>query len=351
MYKILHKAADIKYRKFIHLPFQYFEKRSIASTVKGGRHDKEESALRATELKALLLAIGIMGLPQPSFANTFPASADRVDSVLVKVETPPALGGVSLLRRQPWQPASAYRIGMVLGSYGPAASDQEAGSSIAQGNAGIDPIQTASIIPGVFGSVALSMHNFPVSARWAPVYQAIVACTAGSVCEKKSAAFARLISTAQGKGFSEKLSLINSSINRMIAYRTDSVVYGQLDYWAKPAEVLEKRAGDCEDFVILKMTALLRAGIPAQSMALVVLQDRKRGFFHAVLSVSTGSGTFILDSLNDTVLRDSDFPDYVPLYSFSTDRAWIHGSRSGSAQVAEIKGGLASVAPGEGLQP
>ena len=58
------------------------------------------------------------------------------------------------------------------------------------------------------------------------------------------------------------------------------MVYGKLDYWAKPSEILERRAGDCEDFAILKMAALLRAGIPAQSMSLVVLQDRKRGFFH-----------------------------------------------------------------------
>lgn len=75
---------------------------------------KEKSALGATGLKALLLAIGIMSLPQPSFASTFPARADRVDSLLANVETPPTLGGISLLRPQPWQPASAYRIGMLM---------------------------------------------------------------------------------------------------------------------------------------------------------------------------------------------------------------------------------------------
>ncbi|TPK58018.1 transglutaminase [Mesorhizobium sp. B2-4-19] len=312
---------------------------------------KEKSALGATGLKALLLAIGILGLSHPSFASTFPASADRVDSLLANVETPPVLGGISLLRRQPWQPASAYRIGVVLGSYGPASSDQETGSSAVQGNAGIDPIKTAAIIPGVFGSVALSMHNFPVSARWAPVYKAIVDCSTGTACDGKNSIFTAIVNAARDKRFVDKLSFINSSINHAIAYKKDSVVYGKLDYWAKPSETLERRAGDCEDFAILKMAALLRAGIPAQSMSLVVLQDRKRGFFHAVLSVSTGSGVFILDSLSNVVSRDSDLPDYVPLYSFSTDRAWIHGTRPGAAQVADIKGGLATVAPGEGLQP
>lgn len=306
---------------------------------------KEKSASGKTGLKVLLLAIGLVGLAGPSFANAVSSDVAAPGSALEKVQTPPCLGGVSLARPQPWQPAALYQIGMVFGSYGPVPADH------GDGEAGIDPVQTASIIPGVFGSVALSMRNFPVAARWAPVYRAITACSAGSPCERKSAAFAGMVSAAQGKGFSEKLSFVNSSVNRLIAYRKDSVVYGKLDYWAKPSEILERRAGDCEDFAILKMTALLRAGIPTQSMALVVLQDRKRGFFHAVLSVSTGSGTFILDSLSNSVVRDSDLPDYVPLYSFSTDRAWIHGSRPGGAQMAEIKGGFATVAPGEGFQP
>jgi len=312
---------------------------------------QEKSALGTTGLKALLLAIGIMSLPQPSSAGPVAGGIDPVDLVLAKVETPSDLGGISLLRPQPWQAVPAYRIGMVFGSYSPAALDQENGSSTAQGKAEIDPIQTAAIIPGVFGSVALSMHNFPVSARWAPVYRAIVDCSAGSACDHKNSTLAAIVDVAKDKRFIDKLSIVNSSINRAIAYRKDSVVYGKLDYWAKPSEILERRAGDCEDFAILKMTALLRAGIPAQSMSLVVLQDRKRGFFHAVLSVSTGSGVFILDSLSNVVSRDSDLPNYVPLYSFSTDRAWIHGAKAGAAQIADIKGGLATVAPGEGLQP
>ncbi|WP_352128105.1 transglutaminase-like cysteine peptidase [Mesorhizobium sp. dw_380] len=290
-----------------------------------------------------------MSLPQPSSASTFPASLDPADALLATIETPPTLGGISLLRPQPWQPVTAYKIGMVFGSYGPA--DQENGSSTVQDNAGIDPIKTAAIIPGVFGSVALSMHNFPVSARWAPVYKAIVDCSAGSACDGKNSLFTAIVNAAKDKPFVDKLSFINSSINHAIAYKKDIAVYGKLDYWAKPSETLERRAGDCEDFAILKMAALLRAGIPAQSMSLVVLQDRKRGFFHAVLSVSTGSGVFILDSLSNVVSRDSDLPDYVPLYSFSTDRAWIHGARAGAAQIADINGGLATVAPGEGLQP
>jgi predicted transglutaminase-like cysteine proteinase len=296
-----------------------------------------------TGIKVFLLAFGLAGLADPSSAGTDPGA----DPASREVLAPTSLGGVSLVRPRLWQPAAAYRITQVSAGYGPEASYRLEQHANANADPGIDPIQTAAIIPGVFGSVALSMRNFPVAARWAPVYRAIVDCTAGSACDRESPAFAEIIKIAGDKGFREKLSFVNSSINRLIAYRKDSVVYGKLDYWAKPSEILEHRAGDCEDFAILKMAALLRAGIPAQSMSLVVLQDRRRKFFHAVLSVSTGSGNFILDSLGNVVLRDSELPDYVPLYSFSTDRAWIHGSKSG-AQIADISGGFATVAPGEG---
>ncbi|SFQ02287.1 transglutaminase-like cysteine proteinase BTLCP [Mesorhizobium sp. NFR06] len=303
----------------------------------------QKAAPGTTGIKVLLLAIGLAGLAGGSYASPN-SGADRA---LQRVPAPASLGGVSLTRPQPWQPSAAYRIADVSAGYAPATPYGVEALSTATPAAGIDPIKTAAIIPGVFGSVALSMRNFPVAARWAPVYRAIVDCTAGSACDRESPVFAEIVNIAANKGFRDKLTFVNSSINRLIAYRRDSVVYGKLDYWAKPSEVLEHRAGDCEDFAILKMAALLRAGIPAQSMSLVVLQDRRRKFFHAVLSVSTASGTFILDSLGNAILRDSELPDYVPLYSFSTDRAWIHGSKSG-AQIADIAGGFTTVAPGEG---
>ncbi|TIN14030.1 MAG: transglutaminase [Mesorhizobium sp.] len=316
----------------------------------------QKTASSASRVKVLLLAIGLAGLPNASSASAVSVASPASQTL----PAPADLGGVSLARLQPWQPVAAYRVGGAASAYAPLEVRPAASSASGEATPGVDPIridpiqvdpiQTGAIIPGVFGSVALSMRNFPVAARWAPVYKAIIDCTAGSACDRENAAFGEIVGIAANKAFRDKLDFVNSSINRLIAYRKDSVVYGKLDYWAKPSEILEHRAGDCEDFAILKMAALLRAGIPAQSMSLVVLQDRRRKFFHAVLSVSTGSGTFILDSLSNVVAMDRDLPDYVPLYSFSTDRAWIHGTKAG-AQIADIAGGFATVAPGEGASP
>ena len=310
----------------------------------------KQQRITLSRLKVLLLAIGLVGAPQPSLASDHFEKPDRGSLPVKELLALSYLGGVSLERERSWQPEAAYKLGALPLVYGPASAERTADPSTIQVDTKIDPVQTAAIIPGVFGTVAFPMRNFPASARWTPVYQAIVGCSAGSPCERKSAAFAAIIDVARGKSVSDKLSFVNSSVNRLIAYKKDSAVYGKFDYWAEPSEILDRRAGDCEDFAILKMTALLRAGIPAQSMSLVVLQDRRRNFFHAVLSVSTGGGTFILDNLSNLILRDSDLPDYQPLYSVSTDRAWIHGTRSGAMKVADIKGGFTSVAPGEGLQ-
>ncbi|WP_269930742.1 transglutaminase-like cysteine peptidase [Aminobacter sp. HY435] len=213
---------------------------------------------------------------------------------------------------------------------------------------GVDPMKTAAIIPGVFGSVAIPMRNFPVAGRWANVYREIDGCAEATACGERGAAFAALAENTRDKRFLDKLATVNRAVNTLIAYRKDEATYGNLDYWAKPAEILSLGSGDCEDFAILKMAALIAAGVPAQSMSLVVLQDRSRGVYHAILSVATQSGTFILDNLSNTVTRDKAYRSYVPLYSFSTDRAWIHGAKPGTAQVATATGNFATIAPGEG---
>lgn len=285
---------------------------------------------------AMLLAIGPFGSTAIATSATAPTQLASPDASIF-------LGGLRIMEPDTAlaTPVAVFRAydGEAIGRHlQPAADDP-----------GIDPVQTAAIIPGVFRSVAIPMKNFPVSARWAPIYRAISGC-AGNACGEKNTDFAKMVGAARKDGFLAKLERVNRGVNGLVAYKRDKALYGSLDRWAKPAEILKRGAGDCEDYVILKMAALVDAGIPAQSMSLVVLRDSQKGFFHAVLSVATGSGTFILDNVLNSVVKDTSLPSYVPLYSFSADRAWIHGSKTGGAQVAETTGGFASIAPGEGSQ-
>ena len=303
------------------------------------RTETRKNWLASARLAAVVAALCLA-------AQTASAGRDFDASLTLEALAAPAfLGGVSL--RMEAAAATDFHAA-------PTAFDREAiGYSIVsspepQGTVGTDPIQTAAITKGVFGSVAIPMRNFPVARRWRPIYQAIEKCAADGRCGPADDALTDIVAAAGQKGFLEKLADINRGINRLVTYRRDKAVYGSLDHWARPAEILKRRAGDCEDFAILKMTALANAGIPFESMSLVVLQDRQKGVFHAVLSVSTGSGNFILDNVRNEVLLDTDLPSYLPLYSFSTDRAWIHGLRPGGPQLAGVGGSLASVMPGEG---
>jgi predicted transglutaminase-like cysteine proteinase len=208
-----------------------------------------------------------------------------------------------------------------------------------------DPITTSAIVRSVFGSYAIPMRNFPVAARWAKVFRTMETC-AETACEAGAESFAALTDGLEGSSFLEKVRAVNLRVNRAIRYRDDSDVYGRFDHWASPGDVLSKRAGDCEDFVILKMAALMKAGIPARSMSLVVLQIRGKGVFHAVLSVNTSSGALVLDNVTDAVVPDTRVRDYTPLYSMSVDRAWLHGTQSTGTEVASNNVQFGAIAPG-----
>ncbi len=103
-------------------------------------------------LKVLLLAIGLASTAQPSLASDNFDKPVPGGAPLEQLRAPSYLGGVSLERQRSWQPAAAYQLGMLSRSYGPATVEREAGPSTPQSNIGIDSMQTATIIPGVFGS-------------------------------------------------------------------------------------------------------------------------------------------------------------------------------------------------------
>ncbi len=144
---------------------------------------------------------------------------------------------------------------------------------------------------------------------------------------------------------------MNRTVNSVIKYTPDSQIYVENDHWATANQTIETGLGDCEDIAILKHSMLLRVGIPASSMSLVVLKDTSRNLYHAVLAVSTNSGHLILDNVSNNIYRDTSVHHYQPLYSFSDDPSWIHGVDRKSKEVvlASAAESLGSVALGESV--
>lgn len=92
-----------------------------------------------------------------------------------------------------------------------------------------------------------------------------------------------------------KLLNINSRINQLVEPRSDLEIYGRDEVWTFPDQV-----GDCEDYVLLKRHLLTEAGFPASSLLITVVRKPDQEG-HAVLTVRTDRGDFILDNLRDDV--------------------------------------------------
>lgn len=86
---------------------------------------------------------------------------------------------------------------------------------------------------------------------------------------------------------------INASVNHAIVPMTDEQIYGREEVWAYPVDL-----GDCEDFVLLKRKKLMEAGFSVADLLITVVR-KPDGEGHAVLTVRSQTGDFVLDNLND----------------------------------------------------
>jgi predicted transglutaminase-like cysteine proteinase len=90
---------------------------------------------------------------------------------------------------------------------------------------------------------------------------------------------------------------INTDVNREITPVTDLDHWGVPEHWDYP----EDGKGDCEDYVLEKRKRLVKAGFPIQTLLITVVRDQK-GDGHAVLTVKTDRGDFVLDNQAGKIL-------------------------------------------------
>ena len=210
-----------------------------------------------------------------------------------------------------------------------------------------DLIETGAIVAGVFHSVAISIRRLPVALRWVHIMQGISDCAAPGSCTAKSSAGANLRPDRwQDVGREVADHQFRRQQHDPLAQR--SVVVRKAGLLGHSGRILRMRVATARNSAILKMTALMRVGIPARSLWLVVLRNNGRGVLHAVLAVTTSSGTFILDNARANVAMDSDLP-YQPLYSLSDNRAWIQAPRSPTSPPPLPTSGFPTIVPGEGF--
>jgi predicted transglutaminase-like cysteine proteinase len=111
---------------------------------------------------------------------------------------------------------------------------------------------------------------------------------------------------------------VNNSVNTRIIPRTDMEMWGKEEVWSYPG-----RYGDCEDYALEKRRELMEKGVPAGDLLLTVVRQ-PNGAGHAVLTVHTSLGDYILDNLEPRVLAWADTKyRYLKRQSESDSGEWV----------------------------
>ena len=98
-----------------------------------------------------------------------------------------------------------------------------------------------------------------------------------------------------------ELTRINVAVNSTIKPMTDMDHWGVVERWNYP----DDGYGDCEDYALQKRKLLMEAGWPREALLMTVVRDQN-GNGHAVLTVKSDRGEYILDNQTNDILSWED---------------------------------------------
>lgn len=111
---------------------------------------------------------------------------------------------------------------------------------------------------------------------------------------------------------------VNRSVNAAIKPVSDLDLYGEEERWVYPTT-----AGDCEDYLLLKKRELEKLGFRSGALLITVVLD-ENGAGHAVLTVATDNGDYILDNRREDIRlwKDTGYT-YLKRQSPEDPRRWV----------------------------
>jgi predicted transglutaminase-like cysteine proteinase len=202
---------------------------------------------------------------------------------------------------------------------------------------------------GIFGSLEFKTNATAGMGQWQHV-QGLMAteqklyrkCDGGDrSCPAYLASWRKNLKSWSAESGAMQLSLVNAWVNQQIRYTDDNSAFNRADYWASPAQSLKGR-GDCEDYVIAKYASLKALGYGDDRMRIIIVNDTRKNLGHAVLSVRTAQGVYILDNQNPRPVLHQQIAYYSPVSSFNASGRWINiatrqiKKQYNNALVAEI---------------
>jgi predicted transglutaminase-like cysteine proteinase len=131
----------------------------------------------------------------------------------------------------------------------------------------------------------------------------------------------------------QRLHEVNTRVNASIEPVSDQDLYAVPERWDYPVD-----AGDCEDYVLLKKRTLEELDFPSDSLLITVVLDEV-GEGHAVLTVSTDRGDFVLDNRRNEILHWTETRYlFLKRQSQEDPRIWLALSEAGKTSVVEAAG-------------
>jgi predicted transglutaminase-like cysteine proteinase len=125
-----------------------------------------------------------------------------------------------------------------------------------------------------------------------------------------------------------KLEKVNQFFNRL-EFVSDSVHWGEKDYWATPIELLASQGGDCEDFSIAKYFTLKAMGVAEEKLNLMYVKALQYNMHHMVMTYYSkpGAEPLVLDNLVNSIKPGSERTDLMPIFSFNGTSLWLAKQR------------------------
>ena len=116
-----------------------------------------------------------------------------------------------------------------------------------------------------------------------------------------------------------ELKRINVAVNTSVKPMTDMDHWGVVERWNYP----DDGYGDCEDYALQKRKLLMAVGWPREALLMTVVRDQN-GNGHAILTVKTDRGEYVLDNqTNDVLLWADTGYRFVKRQSQSDPNVWV----------------------------
>jgi predicted transglutaminase-like cysteine proteinase len=125
---------------------------------------------------------------------------------------------------------------------------------------------------------------------------------------------------------------VNDTVNAIVTPRTDMEIWGREEVWSYPAG-----EGDCEDYALEKRRRLMALGIPSGNLLMTVVRQ-PNGDGHAVLTVKTNLGDYVLDNLEARILpwNETEYT-YLKRQSETNSGVWVKINDGRAEAVASVR--------------